>query len=572
MKKSKAIFVAVILLLAAVFAAACGDTDDNTVSAALSYYSTTTFPAGQSATDNYWTQAIESELGFKMQYKYALTNTQYTTKIDADIASGKTPDMYMVDVSQIPTLIRANMIHDDLSEVFDTHASPLTKQIMGWNGSVENSPNFQICSDGGKLKGLPWVESSTDTGYSLLLRKDWLDDLGLDVPKTIANLEHVLIKFNSEKGAKGLGLTEDIIYSNAGSAGPLFNAFGAYPQIWVEKPDGSIEYGFFQEEMTDALSLLRNWYSRGLIYQQFAVSDLETVGSRVASGEIGAWIGVMSLPLHKMNSLVANDTTGKADWISVPVPGRDGDTPAKVTRSSSIFRFHVVKKGYKYPERLVQLINLFVDKMWGENAEFTKFNSIANAFPFQVYPATKNLDAYKNVTAAIDADRGTDWWNSLGTGKDIPAYTGQQPAPAYYGLNSENQYYYAMIRDYLANGKDGDARNWGYTRIFYKYADPNGAEMAAGGIGFDCTQSVIEYYEDNGLYVMEKFRRYDTPSLSRNRDTIETTISILIKNIITAAPGYTVDKYMVEVELLKSGAAKDVLKEVNEAYRAMSGN
>lgn len=542
---------------------------EGTVITALSYYVTTQFPDGQSATNNDWTRAIEEELGFKIHYKFAATNVEYDQKIGADIAAGDVPNIFTASVMQAPTLVKADMIHDDLAPIFDEYATPLVKQVMGWHGSVENSPNFQICAVDGKLKGIPWVDSKTDSLYAMYIRKDWLDVVQEDVPVTLSDLERVLRKFQDVYGSKGLGLSNDVIYSNAGAFSPIFNAYGAYPQIWVKK-DGKLDYGFFQPEMKEGLRLLRKWYSQGYIFKDFSTSTLDTIASKVAAGEIGVWMGVQSLPLYRTNSSVvnhANEKGGKeADWIVARVPQVDASTPTKLTMTNSISRFHFVQKGYKYPERLVQMINLFVEKMWGEDADFDRFNKIATAYPFQAWPETKNLTAYRNVTAALDIDRASDWWQATRDLKDLPEENTTGFDSEYYKLDSEQKFYYSKIRDYFLFGLDKDGENWGYARVFYAYADENGGEMIDGRTGFDSSQSVIDYYISNEYYLEEAFRHFDTPTMSEYRRSIEDNVDLLIKNIIKGAKGMSVDSFDTEVQKLRNGNAGKIINEVNEFY------
>ena len=424
MKKKLSWLVLAVICIFLSFPAGCEGRGDEVI-VASSYYFTTTFPSGQSATDNEWTRAIKQELGFDIKFQFAVPSNQYETKINANILSNRTPDMYYVNINQLPNLIRANMIYDDLADVYDRYATKLTKQLMGWaeydeNGNEIvkhgiNAPAFKMATADGKLKAIPWTGSALDSSVIMYIRKDWLKQVNRDVPKTLDELKNLLIAFKNKSLGLGLGVSEEVIYSNIGALSGIFNAYGAYPQIFVgidsqenitddEQSIARLDYGFFQNEMSTALNELRLWMSSGLIFSNFSGTDGATLGNKVASGEIGIWFGSMSLPLYKMNSVVANDTTGEVDWIAAPVPSLTTGVPTKVTNSSGQTRFHVVKRGYDKPERLIQMINLFVEKLWGENSDFDKSYSSALGLPLQAYPRSKNLDAYIDTKAALDYD------------------------------------------------------------------------------------------------------------------------------------------------------------------------
>ena len=570
MKKKLCVIISAMLavMLSVGALSGCGKkSDPNVVRAALSYYTTTSFPEGQSATDNIWTREIEEKLGFQIEYEFAMTNDMYTERLNTEIGAGTIPDMFTANINQMPTLIRAKMIYDDLTEIFDTYASDLTKQLMGWDPELkQNSPNFAPAVVDGKLKAIPWVESNTDPMFVMYIRKDWLEDVGETIPKTLDDLARVLRKFKEQKNSKGLAANSDVLYSNAGGLGPIYNAFGAYTNLWVEKEDGTLDYGFFQPELKEALTLLQDWYSQGLIYQEFATTTQDTIGQKIANGEIGVWFGTMSLPLWKMNAAVAN--FDGADWVAAPAP-TNGDEPLKIAMSNSITRYHVVRRGYEYPERLIQMMNLFTENMWGETGDFETYESLSSAFPFQTYPADKNLAAYRNVTAALNEDR-TDhatWFESFAVDEKPEAWTGsEEEKPAYYDLNSEDQYYYRNIRSYLLEGKDSDARNWAYTRVFYAYEDPDGMAMIdSSKTGFECSQSVIDYYYLNDLYQFEAYCGFDTQMMSKYRGTVETKMNTLIKNIISGKA--TVASFDAEIQSLRDGNAGKIIEEVNEQVK-----
>lgn len=380
---------------------------------ALSYYAMTNFPDGQTATDNLWLDMIREECGFNVSFDYALPTAQYETRTNTVIAEGNIPDMFQININQISMLQKSGLVYDDLTEIYDRYATDLTKEKMGWDDELkQNSPNFKMWLMDGKLKAIPYVTSESDSAYVLYLRKDWLDKVGEDVPYTVEDLEIVLTKFKEAGLGKGLGLNEDILYTNAGSANFVFNMYGAYPSFFVEDEQGKADFGFFRPEMKDALRLLRSWYSKGLIYSEFATVTSDTLQQKVANGEIGVWYGVMSLPIGKTSASMAN--IEGCEWVCAPAPKNEEGKDTVIGVNASGAAGYVIKAGYEHPERLIQMMNMFIEKVYGPQGDFENLTSIVNAYPFRTDAEYNNLYAYRAVKEAMDADRKTDWFTSFG--------------------------------------------------------------------------------------------------------------------------------------------------------------
>ena len=88
-------------------------------------------------------------------------------------------------------------------------------------------------------------------------------------------------------GIEMMNTLEDT-YCSAGSPGPVFWRYGAYPNNWiVDEETGDFVYGSVEPEMKQALAYLHELYGKGLIDPEFATknwtekSDRGTFGHRV---------------------------------------------------------------------------------------------------------------------------------------------------------------------------------------------------------------------------------------------------------------------------------------------------
>ena len=94
----------------------------------------------------------------------------------------------------------------------------------------------------------------------MTVRKDWLDELNMDVPRTIDELYDVLVAFRDNYGA-WMHLFKDGTIGND----YILSAYGVMQDFYLI--DGGTEVGFgpTTEEYKTYVKLMRDWYAEGLI-------------------------------------------------------------------------------------------------------------------------------------------------------------------------------------------------------------------------------------------------------------------------------------------------------------------
>ncbi|GAA3329064.1 hypothetical protein GCM10020331_075580 [Ectobacillus funiculus] len=105
----------------------------------------------------------------------------------------------------------------------------------------------------------------------LWLRKDWMDKLGLEAPKTVDDMEKILTAFvQQDPGGNGKGNTVGLMLSPSigGMYGSLFQAdnilqtYNSFPRQWLEKKMEKVVYGSTTAETKQALGKLADWYKK----------------------------------------------------------------------------------------------------------------------------------------------------------------------------------------------------------------------------------------------------------------------------------------------------------------------
>ena len=169
----------------------------------------------------------------------------------------------------------------DLNDVIDKYM-PNYKKMRDYDESIRKN----TLTDTGKtwavyVLNYPMAELPYN---GLVIRKDWLDDLNMPVPETLEEWDTSLTAFkeNYHGGALWTPSTGTHWHSEFLSAWNIGNAF--------YNVNGEVRYGPIQPEYKEYLTMMHDWYSRGLIHRDFTsnLDPLRIDKALMASGETGA--------------------------------------------------------------------------------------------------------------------------------------------------------------------------------------------------------------------------------------------------------------------------------------------
>ena len=198
---------------------------------------------GQSLEENFWLDTYEEELGIKVVYDWIVKgDDEFNQKMNVSMASEDLPDVMCVTSTQMMQLIDAGLVQE-MGPVFEQYATDFTKEVMYQEG---DSP-FLAGNKDGVQYGLPVTGGSVDSVDLMWIRTDWLEKLNLEVPSTMDEVMNVIDQFvnadfdgNGQKDTIGIGVAgTSLLGGGFGGLRGFFNAYGAYPGIWVEK-DGQL--------------------------------------------------------------------------------------------------------------------------------------------------------------------------------------------------------------------------------------------------------------------------------------------------------------------------------------------
>ncbi|MFZ4196739.1 extracellular solute-binding protein [Paenibacillus sp. NPDC058898] len=228
-----------------------------------------------------------------------IPNDNFVEKITAMVAGGNMPDQISFRSSNIDLFNRwagqnAFLPLNDYIEEFD-YLKAIPEEL--W---------LPFTIDG-KIYGIPtWspVESQ-----SFMVRKDWLDNLGLPVPTSYEELKNVAIAFtkndpnqNNKQDTYGLAIGQDI--------NPTF-AMGSYWQhdTWYHQDaEGNYIPGLISEGRKELIQFFHDLYKEKAITPDFSVVNWADTNNEFYSGKAGVFlIAPRGMSQDYMEALLAID-------------------------------------------------------------------------------------------------------------------------------------------------------------------------------------------------------------------------------------------------------------------------
>ncbi|MCD1259901.1 extracellular solute-binding protein [Paenibacillus athensensis] len=252
--------------------------------------------------------------------------SQMNTKINLLMsdASQRPNILWTGDTKEYPKWIQAGLVQDitpSLQKYGKEILNYYSKNTMFYHWSPQ---------DGGKIYRLPGDVPEAGS-MTTLLRKDWLDKLGLKPPKTLDEYIEVLRAFtNKDPDGNGkkdtYGFTGDNYYR---SLIPFFYAYGVDPDNFMKMPDGSVKFGSTLPQVKTVLQILQGLYKEGVIDPRMSTtanSDNTKVDEIVVSGKVGSlyrFVSYLNPTYPATLSFKANNPDG--EWMAIdPVTGPDG--------------------------------------------------------------------------------------------------------------------------------------------------------------------------------------------------------------------------------------------------------
>lgn len=374
MKKTLALLLSMLMLLSCACFAQAENTDLTPLGA---YEETVVITTGKpysanlgfidpndTQENNSMTRLIKDRLNIEVDVLWE--SDDYSNKLALEFAAGNLPDMFYLPSSAYllyRQLVDNGMLYD-LGSIYDECAGDYMKFV---NSTYDNRTLTAFTEPDGAMYALASGNFDHNNSPVLFLRQDWLEELGMETPKTLEDLEAVLVAFRDNYNSVGLLLNSTDPLGGWGyacTANAIAMYYGANPYAWVEGEDGTVVYGSTQSGTKDALALLARWYEEGLIDKEFATRDSSANNALFSSGQAGVmyapWWAVYSLPS------IAQIEGAKVTCVNCPLDENGKYNVCGAPASAAIL---CVRADYEHPEAAYKILNLEFDAYRGLDSE-----------------------------------------------------------------------------------------------------------------------------------------------------------------------------------------------------------
>ncbi|SFK97969.1 putative aldouronate transport system substrate-binding protein [Paenibacillus sp. 1_12] len=281
-------------------------------------------------------------------------SASYSEKVTASIAvAGDLPKLLLVKDDRNPAIIEAAK-----AGLF-WELGPYLKDYP--NLKTMDEARLSNISIEGKVYGIYRWRAIARNG--IIIRKDWLDNLGLQEPKTIDELLNVFKAFtynDPDKNGKNdtFGISFD---SNSSLILHLLAAMGT-PNLWAYN-DGKMTPDFMTKPYMDGLKLIQQMFKDKVMNSDFPVVKDRTV--LMNQGKAGVYIGAYDDLNARFTDLFKANPNAKLDTIA-NVSGPNGVKVQAGTGYNSVFM--IPKTSVKTEAELKQVLT-FIDKLGDEKVQ-----------------------------------------------------------------------------------------------------------------------------------------------------------------------------------------------------------
>lgn len=259
--------------------------------------------------DAYYWQEVEKATGVDLEF---IDSSGGKDALSILIGTDDLPDIiieYNGTVSGGVQKLLADGSIIPLNELMDAGYMPNFKSYL------ESDPEADILckNDDGLYAWAPMIRKpdSPLVYNGNMVRQDWLDELGMDVPETIQEMEDVLLAFKEKKGADSGYTFAWKVYER------IVNAFGICEQMYVGE-DGKIHYGFIEDEYLDFLTLFNRWYEMGILDPDGFTQEIDAFYAKIATGRTGLVWGNTGGELGKIETMKSDNP--EIDYQPIPNP------------------------------------------------------------------------------------------------------------------------------------------------------------------------------------------------------------------------------------------------------------
>lgn len=278
---------------------------------------------------------IEKQSNTKLNISWVSSNN-YEDKTNVTLASGDIPELMLVlnpHHPQIKTMAAQGAFWDLTSYINDyPNMSKFPKE--SWENTSIDGKNF----------GIPRVRPLEGSAAFPLVRKDWLDQLGLKAPTDMDELYEVMKAFTEQdpdgnKKKDTIGFSGFVTPEGMGTLGWVENVFNGSNGNW-KLSDGKLIDTTLEEGTRESLIWLNKAFKEGLIAPDFPTLKHSQVREMITTNKAGIFADAMK-PSWLLTGQMRK-TNSEADVL--PLAYLEGPFGKFVPKDTGAYGMYVIPK------------------------------------------------------------------------------------------------------------------------------------------------------------------------------------------------------------------------------------
>lgn len=209
---------------------------------------------------------LEEETGYKVNYE-VLPMENYDDKLNIMMGNKEEIDIVKMSPSQYRKLAAEGAL-EPLDDLLAEYGQTLLE--------VNDEESWESAKIDGKIYGIPERAPRPFVGEAIAVRKDILDEVGMDVPTTLDELYNLLVAIKEKTDMIPMTGYQPFVQSISGAFG--FNA------LWADV-DGEIVPRVEREGLGEYIEFMQKLYAEGLIDSEWPVNDHAIARDKFGSGK-----------------------------------------------------------------------------------------------------------------------------------------------------------------------------------------------------------------------------------------------------------------------------------------------
>lgn len=247
------------------------------------------FGAETSPNEDYTAKTVERVTGYKVTYDELLSGTNANTDLNTKMLDNAKYNFMKLTADQFADYAKYMLPLDDVLEKFGPEL--MKKDVI-------SQESWDVVTINGKICGIPERASSDNIENPIVIRKDWLDELELQIPTTTTEFRDMLVAMKNKYNVAPLTFDKytPLVY-------PVSAAFGIYTEWQEYEIEGKKEVRYYMDApgYSDYVDYMAGLYKDGLIdpsvstneaanaLQRFGGKDKDTGETKAGAYACSLW-------------------------------------------------------------------------------------------------------------------------------------------------------------------------------------------------------------------------------------------------------------------------------------------